>query len=38
VYHFSEGRPQASNGLRNIGNHLEVDAITAFSSATDTLS
>jgi uncharacterized protein len=25
VYHFSEGLPQASNGLRNIGNHLEVN-------------
>ncbi len=25
VYHFSEGVVQASNGLRNIGNHLEVD-------------
>ena len=24
VYHLSEGLPQASNGLRNIGNHLEV--------------
>ena len=24
VYHFSEGLAQASNGLRNIGNHLEV--------------
>jgi hypothetical protein len=25
VYHFSEGLPQASNGLRNIRNHLEVN-------------
>ena len=25
VYHFSEGLPQASNGLRNINNHLEVN-------------
>jgi hypothetical protein len=25
VYHLSEGLPQASNGLRNIGNHLEVN-------------
>ena len=25
VYHFSDGLPQASNGLRNIGNHLEVN-------------
>jgi len=25
VYHFSEGLEQASNGLRNIGNHLEVN-------------
>ena len=25
VYHLSEGLEQASNGLRNIGNHLEVD-------------
>jgi intracellular sulfur oxidation DsrE/DsrF family protein len=25
VYHFSEGLAQASNGLRNIGNQLEVD-------------
>jgi intracellular sulfur oxidation DsrE/DsrF family protein len=25
VYHFSDGLEQASNGLRNIGNHLEVD-------------
>jgi uncharacterized protein len=25
VYHFSEGLDQASNGLRNIGNHLEVN-------------
>ena len=25
VYHLSEGLPQASNGLRNIRNHLEVD-------------
>ena len=25
VYHFSEGPAQASNGLRNIGNHLEVN-------------
>jgi intracellular sulfur oxidation DsrE/DsrF family protein len=25
VYHFSEGLAQASNGLRNIGNHLEVN-------------
>jgi intracellular sulfur oxidation DsrE/DsrF family protein len=24
VYHLSEGLVQASNGLRNIGNHLEV--------------
>ena len=24
VYHLSEGLAQASNGLRNIGNHLEV--------------
>ena len=25
VYHLNEGLPQASNGLRNIGNHLEVN-------------
>ena len=25
VYHFSEGLAQASNGLRNINNHLEVN-------------
>lgn len=25
VYHFSDGLEQASNGLRNIGNHLEVN-------------
>lgn len=25
VYHMSEGLPQASNGLRNVGNHLEVN-------------
>jgi intracellular sulfur oxidation DsrE/DsrF family protein len=25
VYHLSEGLVQASNGLRNIGNHLEVN-------------
>ena len=25
VYHLNEGLEQASNGLRNIGNHLEVD-------------
>lgn len=25
VYHFSDGLDQASNGLRNIGNHLEVN-------------
>ena len=25
VYHFSDCLPQASNGLRNIGNHLEVN-------------
>ena len=25
VYHINEGFAQASNGLRNIGNHLEVD-------------
>ena len=25
VYHLSEGTAQASNGLRNIGNHLEVN-------------
>ena len=25
VYHQNEGLEQASNGLRNIGNHLEVD-------------
>jgi uncharacterized protein len=25
VYHLSEGLPQASNALRNIGNHLEVN-------------
>jgi intracellular sulfur oxidation DsrE/DsrF family protein len=25
IYHLSEGLPQASNGLRNIGNHLEVN-------------
>jgi intracellular sulfur oxidation DsrE/DsrF family protein len=25
VYHLSEGPAQASNGLRNIGNHLEVN-------------
>jgi hypothetical protein len=25
VYHFSEGLAQASNGLRNVGNHLEVN-------------
>lgn len=25
VYHFSDGLAQASNGLRNIGNHLEVN-------------
>jgi intracellular sulfur oxidation DsrE/DsrF family protein len=25
VYHFSDGLEQASNGLRNIGNHLEVE-------------
>jgi len=25
VYHFSEGLAQATNGLRNIGNQLEVD-------------
>src|SRR3981189_3775345 len=25
VYHFSDGVCQASNGLRNINNHLEVD-------------
>jgi hypothetical protein len=25
VYHFNEGIAQASNGLRNIGNHLEVN-------------
>jgi intracellular sulfur oxidation DsrE/DsrF family protein len=28
VYHFSDGLPQASNGLRNIGNHLEVNPNT----------
>ena len=25
VYHFADGLEQAANGLRNIGNHLEVD-------------
>src|SRR5947207_15089159 len=25
VYHVNEGLPQASNGLRNINNHLEVN-------------
>src|SRR5512138_395425 len=25
VYHFSDGLEQASNGLRNVGNHLEVN-------------
>jgi intracellular sulfur oxidation DsrE/DsrF family protein len=25
VYHLNEGLPQATNGLRNIGNHLEVN-------------
>ena len=25
VYHFSEGLEQASDGLRNVGNHLEVN-------------
>ena len=25
VYHINEGNDQASNGLRNIGNHLEVN-------------
>ena len=25
VYHLNEGLPQASNGLRNISNHLEVN-------------
>ena len=25
VYHINEGTAQASNGLRNIGNHLEVN-------------
>jgi len=25
VYHLSDGLPQASNGLRNINNHLEVN-------------
>ena len=25
VYHINEGSAQASNGLRNIGNHLEVN-------------
>src|SRR3970040_1392669 len=25
VYHLNDGLAQASNGLRNIGNHLEVD-------------
>ena len=25
VYHLNEGLAQASNGLRNIGNHLEVN-------------
>jgi len=25
VYHLNEGLPQASNGLRNINNHLEVN-------------
>jgi hypothetical protein len=25
VYHINDGLPQASNGLRNIGNHLEVN-------------
>ena len=25
VYHFSDGLQQATNGLRNIGNHLEVN-------------
>lgn len=25
VYHLSEGLEQASNGLRNVGNHLEVN-------------
>jgi uncharacterized protein len=25
VYHFSDGFAQASNGLRNVGNHLEVN-------------
>jgi intracellular sulfur oxidation DsrE/DsrF family protein len=25
VYHINEGMAQASNGLRNIGNHLEVN-------------
>ena len=25
VYHLSEGLAQASNGLRNVGNHLEVN-------------
>ncbi len=25
VYHFSEGTAQATNGLRNINNHLEVN-------------
>lgn len=28
VYHFNEGLAQASNGLRNIGNHLEVNPDT----------
>ena len=25
IYHINEGMAQASNGLRNIGNHLEVN-------------
>ena len=25
VYHLNEGLPQASNGLRNVNNHLEVN-------------
>lgn len=25
VYHLNDGLPQATNGLRNIGNHLEVN-------------
>jgi hypothetical protein len=32
VYHFSDGLAQASDGLRNIGNHLEVNPKARSSS------